>query len=279
MFKLLIDMPVPDSLESQTEDIEEIAARDKSIQWKVKAQATRTTFRLFSRFTNLKTAHEEEEKQWNQFFIQTYAEPLCESHLQLMFKRKTHFVGSKALNFVIKLVTSAVKIPSTMAKMLPFMENILYETVIPLMIISNRDIQLFEDDPIEYVRKQTDLMETIYMPKVTTVELLEQILEYKTQKGKKQKPDYLVPFLGFVSNNMQQYADALQSGANPDWRVKESLLYAVGSLNEIIGMHDDLAQNVEIMLKAHVLPDFTSQYPLLRSRACWVYGEFSDYDF
>ena len=57
-----------------------------------------------------------------------------------MFKRKTHFVGSKALNFVIKLVTSAVKIPSTMAKMLPFMENILYETVIPLMIISNRDI-------------------------------------------------------------------------------------------------------------------------------------------
>ena len=70
-----------------------------------------------------------------------------------MFKRKTHFVGSKALNFVIKLVTSAVKIPSTMAKMLPFMENILYETVIPLMIISNRDIQLFEDDPIEYVRK------------------------------------------------------------------------------------------------------------------------------
>ena len=55
-----------------------------------------------------------------------------------------------------------------MNKMLPFIENILYETVIPLMIISNRDIQLFEEEPIEYVRKQADLMETIYMPKVTT---------------------------------------------------------------------------------------------------------------
>lgn len=98
---------------------------------------------MFSRFTNTRTAIEPEEKQWTEFFTQNYAETLCESHLQLMFRRKTHFVGSKTLNFVIKLVTSATKIPITMAKMLPFVENILYETVIPLMIISSRDVQLF----------------------------------------------------------------------------------------------------------------------------------------
>ena len=89
-----------------------------------------------------------------------------------MFKRKTHFVGTKTVNFVIKLVTAATKIPLTMAKMIPFIDNILYETVIPLMLISQRDLQLFTEDPIEYVRKQTDLMETIYMPKITTIDLL-----------------------------------------------------------------------------------------------------------
>lgn len=97
---------------------------------------------------------------------------LCESHLQLMFKRKTHFIGSKTLNFVIKLVSSATKVTLTMNKMLPFMENILYETAIPLMLASQKDQQLFTDDPIEYIRKQFDVMETLYMPKVTTVELL-----------------------------------------------------------------------------------------------------------
>ena len=56
-----------------------------------------------------------------------------------MFKRKTHFVGSKTLNFVIKLVTSANKVQCTMQKMLPFIENILYETAIPLMLVTNRD--------------------------------------------------------------------------------------------------------------------------------------------
>ena len=64
---------------------------------------------------------------------------LCESHLQLMFKRKTNFVGSKTLNFVIKLISSATKLKVTMDKMIPFMDNILYETVVPLMMISNRD--------------------------------------------------------------------------------------------------------------------------------------------
>lgn len=57
-----------------------------------------------------------------------------------------------------------------------------------------------------------------------------------------------MPFLGFASNNMQQYADALAAGSNPDWRVKEALLFSIGSLNETIRTFDDLAKNIEPML-------------------------------
>ena len=89
---------------------------------------------------------------------------------------------------------------------------------------------MFHEDPIEYIRKQADLDESMYMPKITTIELIERICSHKSQKGKRFKPDYLMPFLNFASNNMQQYADAVASGANPDWRVKEALLFAVGSL-------------------------------------------------
>ena len=120
--------------------MDDIAERDKSIQWKIKSACARITFRLFSKYANPKwTTENSEEEAWSKHFQQNYAETLCESHLQLMFKRKTHFVGSKTLNFVIKLVSSATKIPTTMNKMLPFIDNILYETAIPLMIVSNRD--------------------------------------------------------------------------------------------------------------------------------------------
>ena len=49
---MILDMPVPENLESFTEDIEVIADRDKNIIWKLKAQAARMTFRLFMRYAN-----------------------------------------------------------------------------------------------------------------------------------------------------------------------------------------------------------------------------------
>jgi hypothetical protein len=145
MFKIILDMPLPHHLEAATDDIEDIIERDSTIQWKIKAQAARITFRLFSRYSNPGFSNgDKEEKAWCEYFQAEFSETLCESHL----------IGSKTLNFVIKLVTAATKINRTMSKMLPFIDNILYETVIPLMLTSARDIRLFEEDPIEFIRKQ-----------------------------------------------------------------------------------------------------------------------------
>ena len=55
----------------------------------------------------------------------------------------------------------------------------------------------------------------------------------------------------------------MAAGTNPDWRIKEALLFAIGSLNEVIRHYDDLANNIEPMLKAHVFPDLNSTNPLL----------------
>ena len=61
--------------------------------------------------------------------------------------------------------------------------------------------------------------------------------------------------------------------------MKEALLFAVGNLSESIRVHSDLKRNIEPMLKNHVMTDLSSPHPLLKSRACWVYGEFSEYTF
>jgi hypothetical protein len=43
------------------------------------------------------------------------------------------------------------------------------------MMVSERDIQLFSEDPIEFIRKQEDFTETLYMPKNTVIDLLQYI--------------------------------------------------------------------------------------------------------
>lgn len=156
-----------------------------------------------------------------------------------MFKRKSGFVGSKTLNFNIKYVSSSTKLANTMEKLKPFIENILYETIMPIMLVTHKDVTLFTDDPVEYIRKQYDFTETLFMPKNTIIDLLIYVCSYistKKVKGQKtvRKPDYLFPFLNFAVTNMNQYAEQIQQGNSPDWRIKEALLLAIGHLHDLI---------------------------------------------
>ena len=59
-------MPVPEHLQSDSEDPLIIAERDKHIVWKIKAQSARVTFRLFSKYANPKyvMVNDEKEKAW-----------------------------------------------------------------------------------------------------------------------------------------------------------------------------------------------------------------------
>lgn len=133
--------------------METIESRDKHIRWKIKAMATKTTYRIFSKYGNPAFV-DEKHLTFSNYFLDKCAIPLLESHLQLVFKRKTNFIGSKTLNYAIKFVSSSVKQEKTMNILRPFVENLLYETIIPIMLVTHKDATLYKDDPIEFIRKQ-----------------------------------------------------------------------------------------------------------------------------
>lgn len=150
-----MDKPLPQQLESFVEDMNEIEARDKHILWKIKGICSKVTYKLFTHYGNIKIV-KEQDRALSQRFIEVYAIPLLESHLQMVFKRKTNFVGSVTLNHAVKYLSSATKIQFTMNYLLPYAENILFETIIPIMLITHSDAMMFQDNPIEYIRKQND---------------------------------------------------------------------------------------------------------------------------
>lgn len=96
-----MDKAVPADLENFVEDKDVIEERDKALVWKIKGIATKTTYRLFSKFGN-PTYVDEKFGDFSERFKNTFSIPLLESHLALVFKRKTNFVGSKTLNFALK---------------------------------------------------------------------------------------------------------------------------------------------------------------------------------
>ena len=105
----------------------------------------------------------------------------------------------------MKFVSAATKIELTMTVLKPVIPQILYETLVPIMKPSHADVTLFNDDATEYIRKQLDFTETIYMPKNTAIDMLMYICMY-TPKKKKATPEYLVPFLHWAVQQMTEYS-------------------------------------------------------------------------
>jgi hypothetical protein len=162
-FKTILDMPVPDELLTQVKTDEEVVSKNKSIQWKIKGLVGKLTYRIFVKYGNPKiVADDVLIKSFSNNFSFKYSLALLESHLQLLLSRKTNFVGSKALSFAIKFISNSTKQAQTMEKLKPYVENILFDTVIPIMFITERDMNTFESDPIEYIRNQYDFTETLF---------------------------------------------------------------------------------------------------------------------
>lgn len=86
----------------------------------------------------------------------------------------------------------------------PLVPTLLYEIVVPTMMVTHKDVTLFKEDSIEFIRKQNDFTESLFTPKNTVVDLLISLCTYKTKKNK--RPDFLMPFLEFCVNNLNQYS-------------------------------------------------------------------------
>lgn len=87
-FKSLLDRPMPAELETFIEEMTEIELRDKHILWEIKGLAARMTYRVFQKYGN-PTHVEEEHIDFSKYVRDTFAVPLLESHLQIVFKKKS----------------------------------------------------------------------------------------------------------------------------------------------------------------------------------------------
>jgi hypothetical protein len=107
------------------------------------------------------------------------------------------------------------------------------------------------------------------------IDLLTGFCQYKSKK-KAKRPDFLKKFLQFCVKTLVEFN---QQQVQPDWRIKEAILYAIGSLYQDLYAYSELRRELEPMVKQFVLPELVSQQPFLQMRASWVYGEFGNFKF
>jgi hypothetical protein len=163
----------------------------------------------------------------------------------------------KYLSEAIKLKTFSSVIENFTIENQPLIPSLISSVITPVLCKSTEDEELWQENPVEYIRKETDIGRTYYSAATAALDLLENL----TSHG------YLQVFLNFLSSAL----------TSPSLLTKEALMHEVGHLSSVIHSNENLAPTVEALLVSHVYPELSSTVHFLRARAVWVYGKFASF--
>lgn len=69
---------------------------------------------------------------------------------------------------------------------------------------------------------------------------------------------------------MQNYNNEIKAGKSGNIQLKETALYAIGSLSDLVKQKDELLAQIEQTLYFNVLNEITSDNNVMRFRAMWI---------
>ncbi|KAG2650903.1 hypothetical protein PVAP13_1NG240300 [Panicum virgatum] len=260
LFINLLERPVP--VEGQPIDPE---IRKSWGWWKVKKWTIHILNRLYTRFGDLKL-QKPESKAFAQMFQKTYAGKILACHMQLLNAILTgDYLPDRVINLVLQYLTNSVTKNSMYQMMQPQIDILLFEIIFPLMCFNDKDQNLWDEDPHEYVRKGYDIIEDLYSPRTAAMDFVSELVR---KRGK----NNLQKFIHFVVDIFRRYDEA-PADLKP-YRQKDGALLAIGTLCDKLKQTDPYKSELERMLVQHVFPEFSSRVGHLRAK--YAHINFSD---
>lgn len=278
--------PPPSSL---PEDLDE---RESNHWWKAKKWAYANLNRLFVRYiltylefpawanqwfrygnpTTLTKSSGEDYTEVARSFINNFAPEILKVYLQQIEKwvAKQIWLSKGCLSYTLNYLDECVKPKSMWTHLKPHMETLISHLLFPVLCQSDEDLELFQDEPSEYLHRKLNFYEEVSAPDVAATNFL------VTLTKSRRKQTFTV--LQFVNNIVNKYESAPDDQKNP--REKEGALRMIGTLAPVIlGKKSPIANQVELFFVRHVFPEFRSPHGFLRARACDTLEKFERLDF
>ncbi|KAJ5229445.1 hypothetical protein N7489_010153 [Penicillium chrysogenum] len=249
--------------------------REMNHWWKCKKWSYANLNRLFIRYGNPTTITKSSTPDYTSYaktFISTFAPEILKGYLTEIDKwvSKTQWLSNSALSYTLVFMEECVKPKAMWDHLKPHMDNLIAHFVFPILCQSDEDIELFEDDPSEYLHRKLNFYEEVSAPDVAATNFLVSL----TKNRKKQT----FSILTFVNSVVSKYESAPEDQKQP--REKEGALRMIGSLASVIlGKKSPIADQVEYFFVRHVFPEFRSPHGFLRARACDTLEKFEQLDF
>lgn len=253
--------PLPEEIQPKSID-----DRNSWPWWKVKKWAAQIMSRFFSRYGIVSYA-EDGATEFANYFSRTVAPqflgPVCDT---LNLRPTGQFCTDRVVHLCLTFVDLAIELAPTYKMLKPHMDFLLYQVCFPTICLSSEDIELFENDPHEFVHRQNSPLADFYDPRMSAINLMTNVVKHR---GK----DVTPRLLAFLQENLNKYMNAINEQKNPI--EMDGTFLILGSLSDILFKKKPYADEVEGLLISNVFPAFTSPVGFLRSRACWMVQRFS----
>lgn len=253
--------PIPEEI--QPHSVEE---RNAFPWWKVKKWSAQIMSRIFSRY-GITAYAEDDAKDFAQYFSNQVApaflKPVCET---LSLRGTGQFCTDRVVHLCLTFIDLAIELAPTYKMLKPHLDFLLYQVCFPVICLTADDIDLFENDPHEFVHRQNSPLADFYDPRMSAITLVTNVIKHRGQ-------DVIPTMLAFLQEKLHRFITTPENMRNHV--EKDGSLLIIGSLSETLFSKKKYAGEVEGLLVSNVFPDFNSPVGFLRSRACWMVQRFS----
>jgi len=223
-------------------------------------------------------------QQFASTFITTHAPATLGKFFEILkYKSTGGFVSRKVTHVAYKHILNAVCYGQLFSKMEPHLDFLMFECIVPTLSLQKADVKLWQEEPEEFIRKNTDFLEQFNSPEYSASQLLLELVKVRTRYT-------LRRVLNWISTNLQRFKEAGKNLSADTFVRKDcatnlfGLIYVV--LSTIMHSKDfdmdgltpaSVKASVKSILNDHVIPDLWSTIGFLQKRSLWCIAKYKRY--
>eukprot|EP00108_Taenia_solium_P003371 TsM_000162000 transcript=TsM_000162000 gene=TsM_000162000 len=233
-----------------------------SVYWKRQKWAARI---LYCWFTSYGSPGNVQKKyaSFAEWYLKSFSNQVLTTFLKICdaYRQQT-FISPIVLAETLSYLSAALTHAFCWKIIRPYFDTLLQDVIVPLLSFTKELAELWEDDPLEYIRYNTSMYMSVDSPSDAAASFIkEACLKRK----------------GILDKAIQYCTQVLNHDFKPE--VKDGALHLIGTVCNILLKDKVYKEQLENFLAAHVLSLFEAPEGYRRARACWLVGKLSRAQF
>lgn len=230
--------------------------------------------RIFTRYASRSLSKNYNYENFHSMFINDYIPQLLRTYLSIIEQwcSNQRWLSLPTLYHLLQFLSHAVTQKETWPLIKPYFENLVSHLIYPLLCPSDDVLEIFDNDPHEYIHSNFDIYDDIDTPDIAALGLLVTFVD----KRKKSTLESIITFTYNQLTALQQVQPETLDIA----KKKEGALRLIGGISHyVVVPSSPYYPQMEQFLSDLVFPNLTSKFEFLKARTLEVCLKFADLEF